>query len=90
LGLENPGNFSRDSGIFFPNLRDFGIFSADFFEIFSFIFINEGHFHANSRFKCLNLMGFLNIAIILRILLGFFQVYYAIFRDFLGFGDSGI
>ena len=20
LGLENPGNFSRDSGIFFPNL----------------------------------------------------------------------
>jgi hypothetical protein len=31
LGLENPGNFSRDSGIFSPNLRDFGIF----FEIFS-------------------------------------------------------
>jgi hypothetical protein len=32
-------------------------------------------------------MGFLNIAIILRILLGFFQVFYAIFRDFgiLGF-----
>jgi hypothetical protein len=26
-------------------------------------------------------MGFLNIAIILRILLGFFQVFYAIFRD---------
>jgi hypothetical protein len=35
-------------------------------------------------------MGFLNIAIILRILLGFFQVFYAIFRDFLGFWDSGI
>jgi hypothetical protein len=34
LGLENPSNFPRDSGIFFPNLRDFGIFSADFFEIF--------------------------------------------------------
>jgi hypothetical protein len=32
-------------------------------------------------------MGFLNIAIILRILLGFFQVFYAIFRDFLGFWD---
>jgi hypothetical protein len=30
-------------------------------------------------------MRFLNIAIILRILLGFFQVFYAIFRDFLGF-----
>jgi hypothetical protein len=30
-------------------------------------------------------MGFLNIATILRILLGFFQVFYAIFRDFLGF-----
>jgi hypothetical protein len=30
-------------------------------------------------------MGFLNIAIILRILLGFFQVFYAIFRDFLVF-----
>ena len=30
-------------------------------------------------------MGFLNIVIILRILLGFFQVFYAIFRDFLGF-----
>jgi hypothetical protein len=29
-------------------------------------------------------MGFLNIAIILRILLGFFQVFYAIFRDFFG------
>jgi hypothetical protein len=41
--------------------------------------IKEGHFHANSRFKCLNLMGFLNIAIILRILLRFFQVFYAIF-----------
>jgi hypothetical protein len=26
LGLENPGNFSRDSGIFSPNLRDFEIF----------------------------------------------------------------
>ena len=35
-------------------------------------------------------MGFLNVAIILRILLGFFQVFYAIFRDFLGFWDSGI
>ena len=35
-------------------------------------------------------MGFLNIAIILRILLGFFQVFYAIFRDFLGFWDFGI
>jgi hypothetical protein len=34
--------------------------------------------------KCLNLMRFLNIAIIL---LGFFQVFYAIFRDFLGFWD---
>jgi hypothetical protein len=32
-------------------------------------------------------MGFLNIALILRILLGFFQVFYAIFRDFLGFWD---
>jgi hypothetical protein len=32
-------------------------------------------------------MGFLNIATILRILLGFFQVFYAIFRDFLGFWD---
>jgi hypothetical protein len=32
-------------------------------------------------------MGFLNIAIILRILLGFFQVFYAISRDFLGFWD---
>jgi alkylhydroperoxidase/carboxymuconolactone decarboxylase family protein YurZ len=30
-------------------------------------------------------MGFLNIAIILRILLGFFQVFYAISRDLLGF-----
>jgi hypothetical protein len=30
-------------------------------------------------------MGFPNIAIILRILLDFFQVFYAIFRDFLGF-----
>jgi hypothetical protein len=30
-------------------------------------------------------MGFLNIEIMLRILLGFFQVFYAIFRDFLGF-----
>jgi hypothetical protein len=38
----------------------------------------------------LNLVRFLNIAIILRILLGFFQVFYAIFRDFLGFGDSRI
>jgi hypothetical protein len=38
----------------------------------------------------LNLMGFLNIAIILRILLDFFQVFDAIFRDFLGFLDSGI
>jgi hypothetical protein len=35
-------------------------------------------------------MGFFNIAIILRILLGFFQVFYAISRDFLGFWDSGI
>ena len=26
LGLENPGNFSRDSGIFSPNLRDFWMF----------------------------------------------------------------
>ena len=26
LGLENPGNFSRDSGIFSPNLRDFWVF----------------------------------------------------------------
>jgi hypothetical protein len=32
-------------------------------------------------------MGFLDIAIILMILLGFFQVFYAIFRDFLGFWD---
>jgi hypothetical protein len=32
-------------------------------------------------------MGFINIAIILRILLGFFQVFYANFRDFLGFWD---
>ena len=32
-------------------------------------------------------MGFPNIAIILRILLGFFQVFYAIFWDFLGFWD---
>jgi hypothetical protein len=32
-------------------------------------------------------MGFLDIAIILRILLGIFQVFYAIFRDFLGFWD---
>jgi hypothetical protein len=32
-------------------------------------------------------MRLLNIAIILRILLGFFQVFYAIFRDFLGFWD---
>jgi hypothetical protein len=35
-------------------------------------------------------MGFLNIAIILRILLDFFQVFYAISRNLLGFGDSGI
>jgi hypothetical protein len=35
-------------------------------------------------------MGFLNIAIILMILLGFFQIFYAIFRDFLEFWDSGI
>jgi hypothetical protein len=34
-------------------------------------------------------MGFLNIAITLNILLDFFQVFYAIFRDFLGFWDSG-
>jgi hypothetical protein len=34
-------------------------------------------------------MGFLDIAIILRILLGFFQVFYAIFRDFLGLGILG-
>jgi hypothetical protein len=34
FGLENPGNFSQDSGIFSPNIRDFWIFSADFFEIF--------------------------------------------------------
>ena len=33
-------------------------------------------------------MGFLNIAIILKILLGFFQVFYAIFRDFLGFSKD--
>jgi hypothetical protein len=103
LGLENPGNFSRDSGIFLPEFK--GFFSANFFEIFSLIFfpkffrhiicriifktkwINEGHFHANSRFKFLNLMGFPNIVIILRILFGFFQVFYAIFRDFLGFWD---
>jgi vacuolar-type H+-ATPase subunit I/STV1 len=32
-------------------------------------------------------MGFLNIAIILSILLGVFQVFYAFFRDFLGFWD---
>ena len=32
-------------------------------------------------------MGFPNIAIILRILFGFFQVFYAVFRDFLGFWD---
>jgi hypothetical protein len=32
-------------------------------------------------------MRFLNIAVILRILLGFFQVFYPIFRDFLGFWD---
>jgi hypothetical protein len=38
LGLKNPGNFSRDSGIFSPNLRVLGFFSADFFEIFSLIF----------------------------------------------------
>jgi hypothetical protein len=31
-------------------------------------------------------MRFLNIAIILRILLGFFQVFYAIFRVWLGLG----
>ena len=37
LGLENPGNFSRDSGIFSPNLRVLGFFSVDFFEIFSLI-----------------------------------------------------
>jgi hypothetical protein len=79
LGLENPGNFSP---------RKFKGFSKFFAELFSEIFC--GHFHANSRFKCLNLMGFLNVAIILRILLGFFQVLYAIFRDFLGFWDSGI
>jgi hypothetical protein len=35
-------------------------------------------------------MGFPNIAIILRILFGVFQVFYAVFRDFLGFWDSGI
>jgi hypothetical protein len=34
-------------------------------------------------------MGFLNIAIILRILLGFFQVFYAIFRVFFYFGILG-
>jgi hypothetical protein len=39
LGLENPGNFSRDSGIFFPNLRDFGIFFSWFFRnIFPYFF----------------------------------------------------
>ena len=32
-------------------------------------------------------MGFPNIAIILRILFGVFQVFCAIFRDFLGFWD---
>ena len=36
LGLENPGNFSRDSGIFFPKFK--GFFSADFFEILPFFF----------------------------------------------------
>jgi hypothetical protein len=34
-------------------------------------------------------MEFFDIAIILRILLGFFQVFYAIFRDFLDFGILG-
>jgi hypothetical protein len=39
LGLENPGNFFRDSGIFCSNLRDFGIFSADSFRnIFLYFF----------------------------------------------------
>ena len=67
LGLENPGNFSRDSGIFLPEFKGFW----DFFQL---IF---------SKY-------FPNIVIILRILFGFFQVFYAIFRDFLGFWDSGI
>jgi hypothetical protein len=34
-------------------------------------------------------MGFPNIAIIFRILFGFFQVFYAIFRDFFGFWVLG-
>jgi hypothetical protein len=34
LGLENPGNFSRDSGIFPRNSGIWRFFSADFFEIF--------------------------------------------------------
>jgi hypothetical protein len=41
LGLENPGNFSRDSGIFSPNSGILEFFSADFFEIFSLIFFAE-------------------------------------------------
>ena len=41
LGLENPGNFSRDSGIFSPNSGILGFFSADFFEIFSLIFFRR-------------------------------------------------
>ena len=44
LGLENPGNFPRDAGIFSPNLRDFGIFSADFFEIFFPYFFSPNFF----------------------------------------------
>ena len=39
LGLENPGNLSRDSGIFSPNSGILGFFSADFFRnIFPFFF----------------------------------------------------
>ena len=43
-GLENLGNFSLDSGNFSPNLRDFGIFSADFSETFSLIFFRRTYF----------------------------------------------
>jgi hypothetical protein len=43
LGLENPGNFSRDSGIFSPSLRDLGIFNFQliFSKYFPLFFFTE-------------------------------------------------
>ena len=50
---------------------------------------NEGHFHANLRFKCLNLMRFLNIAIILRILLDFSKYFIQFLEISWDFGILG-